>query len=283
MIQRSKTQTVIVYSSAIILGLILLCPVLWLFIMSVSSTKDLTTLPLQWTPEDISFENYINLIGDVDSTSAESFLYALRNSLIVALSATFLSLCAAIPAAYSLSRLPGKRRKSLLFIAIATFMMPPVALVLPLYSAMASFGLLNTHVALIAIYCGILVPFTTWLLKSNFDAIPIDLDEAPLIDGANRLQIIWHITLPVAKPALGAAALMAVLMAWDEFFYALLFTNDVRAKTLPVTIADFAAGRVADYGLISAAGILATIPPVSMAYFLQKSLVSGLMSGSVKG
>ncbi|MFD2207870.1 carbohydrate ABC transporter permease [Kiloniella antarctica] len=283
MIRRSKSETCLVYGSACLLGLVLLCPVLWLFIMSISTTRDLTTLPLQWFPAEISFANYTKLLSDVDSSTAESFLSALRNSLIVAISATTLSLLVAVPAAYSLSRLPGKRRKSLLFVAIATFMMPPVALVLPLYSTMGALGLLNTHIALIAVYCGILVPFTTWLLKSNFDAIPIDLDEAPLIDGANRLQIIWHVTLPIAKPAVGAAALMAILMAWDEFFYALLFTNDIRAKTLPVAIADFAAGRVADYGLISAAGILATIPPVSMAYFLQKSLVSGLMSGSVKG
>ncbi|WP_020594171.1 carbohydrate ABC transporter permease [Kiloniella laminariae] len=283
MIRHSKTQTCLIYGSALILALLLLLPVLWLFIMSISSTRDLTSLPLAWIPTEASFGNYRDLVSNLDSSAAQSFLYALRNSLIVALCATGLSLLASIPAAYSLSRLPGKRRRGLLFAAIVTFMMPPVAIVLPLYSLMATLGLLNSHFALIAIYCGILVPFTTWLLKSNFDAIPMDLDEAPIIDGANRLQVIWHITLPIAKPAVGAAALMAVLMAWDEFFYALLFTNDIRAKTLPVAIADFAAGRVADYGLISAAGIMATIPPVLLAYFLQKSLVSGLMSGSVKG
>lgn len=283
MTRRSTTENIFIYGSALVLALVLLGPVLWLFIMSVSSTKDLTTIPLPWLPETVSFENYHRLIASVDSATAESFLLALRNSLIVSISATALSLMVAIPAAYSFSRLPGRRRKGLLFGAIATFMMPPVAIVLPLYSLMGGLGLLNTHFALIAVYCGILVPFTTWLLKSNFDGIPKDLDEAPIIDGANRLQVIWHVTLPIARPAVGAAALMAVLMAWDEFFYALLFTNDVRAKTLPVAIADFAAGRVADYGLIAAAGILATLPPVSLAYFLQKSLVAGLMSGSVKG
>ncbi|RED46103.1 carbohydrate ABC transporter permease [Aestuariispira insulae] len=283
MTRRSPSQTIMIYSLALLLGAVLLAPVLWLFIMSVSSTRDLTALPLTWIPETISLENYAKLLGGGGSTVAESFLTALRNSLIVALSATAISLAVAVPAAYSFSRLPGRRRKSLLFVAIATFMMPPVAIVLPLYAMMGELGLLNTHLSLILVYCGILVPFTTWLLKSNFDGIPMDLDEAPIIDGANRLQVIWHVTLPIAKPALGAAALMAVLMAWDEFFYALLFTNDIRAKTLPVAIADFAAGRVADYGLISAAGILATIPPVALAYFLQKSLVSGLMSGSVKG
>ena len=283
MTRRTTVENLIVYGSALLLAIVLLGPVLWLFIMSVSSTKDLTALPLAWIPEAVSFENYRKLLGGVDSAATETFLLALRNSLIVSISATCLSLMVAVPAAYSFSRLAGPRRKGLLFVAIGTFMMPPVAIVLPLYSVMGTLGLLNTHFALIAVYCGILVPFTTWLLKSNFDAIPSDLDEAPIIDGANRLQVIWHVILPIARPAVGAAALMAILMAWDEFFYALLFTNDIRAKTLPVAIADFAAGRVADYGLISAAGILATIPPVSLAYFLQKSLVAGLMSGSVKG
>ena len=283
MIHPSLRYKIFIHLAALLLGLVLLLPVLWLFLMSVSSTQDLTRLPLEWIPRDFSLDNYRKLLAGLDSTISESFLHALRNSLIVAVSATLISLGISIPAAYSFSRLPGRRRNALLFVAVATFMMPPVAIVLPIYSALSQLGLLNTHLALIVVYCGILVPFTTWLLKSNFDAIPIDLDEAPIIDGANRLQVIWHVTLPIAKPALGAAALMALLMAWDEFFYALLFTNDIRAKTLPVAIADFAAGRVADYGLISAAGILATIPPVSLAYFLQKSLVSGLMSGSVKG
>lgn len=281
--QSSLAKKICIYIGAAILALVIAVPVLWLFIMSISSSTHLTTLPLQWWPDDPTFENYKSLLIYAENSPSASFLYGIRNSIIIAFAATGVSILAAIPAAYSFSRLPGPRRKNLLFAVIAIFMLPPVAIVLPLYTVMSALGLLNTHFALIIVYCSILLPFTTWLLKSNFDTIPGDLDEAPIIDGANRLQAIWYVILPIARPALGAAIMMAVLLAWDEFFYGLLFTNDIRAKTITVAIADLAAGRVADYGLISAAGILAAVPPVILAFFMQKTLVSGLASGSVKG
>ena len=281
--QSSLTKKICIYVGAAILALVIAVPVLWLFIMSISSSTHLTTLPLQWWPDEPTLENYKSLLIYAENSPSASFLYGIRNSIIIAFAATGVSILAAIPAAYSFSRLPGPRRKNLLFAVIAIFMLPPVAIVLPLYTVMSALGLLNTHFALIIVYCSILLPFTTWLLKSNFDTIPGDLDEAPIIDGANRLQAIWYVILPIARPALGAAIMMAVLLAWDEFFYGLLFTNDIRAKTITVAIADLAAGRVADYGLISAAGILAAVPPVILAFFMQKTLVSGLASGSVKG
>tara|TARA_E500000318_G_scaffold67467_1_gene62309 strand:- start:2541 stop:3389 length:849 start_codon:yes stop_codon:yes gene_type:complete len=281
--QSSLAKKICIYVGAAILALVIAVPVLWLFIMSISSSTHLTTLPLQWWPDEPTLENYKSLLIYAENSPSASFLYGIRNSIIIAFAATGVSILAAIPAAYSFSRLPGPRRKNLLFAVIAIFMLPPVAIVLPLYTVMSALGLLNTHFALIIVYCSILLPFTTWLLKSNFDTIPGDLDEAPIIDGANRLQAIWYVILPIARPALGAAIMMAVLLAWDEFFYGLLFTNDIRAKTITVAIADLAAGRVADYGLISAAGILAAVPPVILAFFMQKTLVSGLASGSVKG
>ena len=137
--------------------------------------------------------------------------------------------------------------------------------------------------ALVIVYCTILLPFVTWLLKSNFDAVPLEIEQAARMDGAGLFGVIRHVTLPISKAGLGTAALFAVLLAWDEFFYALLYTNDLRAKTLPVAIADFAAGRATDYALISAAGILTALPPLLIAFFLQKSLISGLAAGGVKG
>lgn len=201
--QSSLAKKICIYIGAAILALVIAVPVLWLFIMSISSSTHLTTLPLQWWPDDPTFENYKSLLIYAENSPSASFLYGIRNSIIIAFAATGVSILAAIPAAYSFSRLPGPRRKNLLFAVIAIFMLPPVAIVLPLYTVMSALGLLNTHFALIIVYCSILLPFTTWLLKSNFDTIPGDLDEAPIIDGANRLQAIWYVILPIARPALG--------------------------------------------------------------------------------
>lgn len=279
--RRSLTATVLVYLAVAVFVASILAPVAWLFIMSISDANDLTTIPLRWIPEQPDFSRYARLFSLEEGSAGLAFLSALRNSVIVAVSATAIALAAGIPAAYSFSRFPG--RMPLLYAVIVTYMMPPVALILPLYKVFSAIGLLNNVTSLIIVYCTILLPFVTWLMKSGFDSVPVEIEQAASIDGANLFQILTRITLPVAAASTGAAALFALLLAWDEFFYALLYTSDTRAKTLPVAIADFAAGRATDYGLISAVGLLAALPPVLIGFFLQKSLLSGLSAGSVKG
>jgi multiple sugar transport system permease protein len=285
MSRRTKLiQALWIYSAVTVLVFVTLAPLVWLFIMSVSSTRDLTNLPIHWIPDQWDFSRYVRLLGNAtldEKSVSEEFLAALRNSIIASGGATAVAMVTAIPAAYSVARYPG--RMPLLYGMIGTYMMPPVTYVLPLYIAFATMGILNTVGSLVIVYCTMLLPFTAWLLKANFDAVPREVEEAARIDGAGVLGIIWYVVLPLAKPAIGAAALLAFLSAWDEFFYALIFTSDLRAKTLPVAIADFAAGRATDYGLVSAVGVLAALPPTIFAVLFQRSLVSGLSAGSVKG
>jgi multiple sugar transport system permease protein len=285
MTRRSRMiRAIWIYSAVVLLMVVTLAPLLWLFIMSVSSTRDLTSIPIHWLPDQWDFSRYVRLVTNVvtgQRAVSEEFLAALRNSVMASAGATAIAMVTAIPAAYSVSRYPG--RMPLLYGMIGTYMMPPVTYVLPLYIAFSVMGILNNVGALVIVYCTMLLPFTAWLLKANFDAVPREVEEAARIDGAGVLGIIWYVVLPLAKPALGAAALLAFLSAWDEFFYALVFTSDLRAKTLPVAIADFAAGRITDYGLVSAVGVLAALPPTIFAVLFQRSLVSGLSAGSVKG
>jgi len=279
--RRRLIPTLLIYAAVAALVITTLAPIFWLFVMSISSTEDLTTLPLRWLPSHADFSNYVRLMSLAPHSIGEEFLYALRNSLAVSLSATAIALLAGIPAAYSFSRFRG--RMGLLYAVLGTYMLPPVAFILPLYMAFSALHLLNTIGALVIVYCTILLPFVTWLLKTNFDAVPIEIEQAARLDGAGLIGVIRHVTLPIAAAAMGTAALFAMLLAWDEFFYALLYTNDIRAKTLPVAIGDFAAGRAIDYSLISAVGVLASLPPVLIAFVLQKSLVVGLAHGGVKG
>ena len=280
--RRDVIPTVLTYAAVVVLVVTTLAPLIWLFIMSISSTPELTAVPLRWIPSHADFSRYGRLLSVAAHSAGEEFIYALRNSLLASFSATAIALVVGIPAAYSFSRFPG-RRMGLLYAVLGTYMMPPVALILPLYMIFGALGLLNTVAALTIVYCTILMPFVTWLLKATIDAVPMEIEEAARIDGVGLIGVLRHVTLPIAKAGLGTAALFAVLLAWDEFFYALLYTNDLRAKTLPVAIADFAAGRATDYGLISAAGILTALPALLIAFFLQKSLISGLAAGGVKG
>ncbi len=274
--------SIFIHLAAIALGLFVLAPLLWMLIMSVSSTNDLTTIPLRWIPSDFDFHRYVELLTVAPNSIGEAFLASLRNSLLVAGMATLGALLVAIPAAWSVSRSPG-RQKMALYGVVATYMLPPVALVVPIYFALSALDALNSVFSLAVVYLSILAPFTTWLLKSSFDNIPQEIELAAMIDGARLDQILRRITLPLAGPALATTGLFAFLLAWDEFFYALLFTADQRAKTVTVAIADLAGGRIADYGLIATAGILAAVPPVLIGFFLQRSLIAGLTAGGVKG
>ena len=162
-------------------------------------------------------------------------------------------------------------------------MMPAVALVLPLYFLLSALHLLNHVAGLVIVYCSILTPFTAWFVKAAFEAVPADLEQAAAVDGASVTQILLFVSLPLARGGVATAALFALLQAWDEFFFALLFTSNTQAKTLPVTIADFAAGRATDFGTVAAAGLLTALPPVLIAFGLQRTLVAGLTMGGVKG
>ncbi len=279
--RQSPLFTVFVHAAALLLAAVILAPLLWLFVMSISSAADLSSKPLNWWPDEIDFSRYATLLSTVGNTAGAAFVASLFNSLKVASMATIAAIAIAIPSAWAVSRTPSVSWS--LHAVIATYMLPPVALAVPLYMALAYFGLLNTVYGLALVYLTILAPFTTWLLKSGFDSIPKEIESAAMIDGARLDQILRLITLPLAAPVMATSALFAFLLAWDEFFYALLFTSDLRAKTLTVAIADLAGGRVSDYGLIATAGVLAALPPVLIGLVMQKALISGLTSGGVKG
>jgi multiple sugar transport system permease protein len=279
--RRQNLQSVLLYAAVLLFAILTLAPLYWLFVMSVSDSVALTAKPLLWWPDHLDFSRYTKLLRYAEGGVSERFLSALENSLKVSISATVISMAAAIPAAYSFSRYPG--RQGVLYGTVAVYMLPSVAFVLPLYLILSNLGMLNQTSSLVIVYCTILLPFSTWMLKNNFDKVPLEIEQAARIDGAGLFDVIGRITLPLALPALGATALFAFLMAWDEFFYALLYTNDIRAKTLPVAIADFAAGRATDYGLISAVGVLASLPPMVIGLLLQRTLVSGLTAGGTKG
>lgn len=280
--KRTPLQSGLLYLGVFVFAASVLLPVAWMLISSVMPASELTIKPLRWWPQHADWSRYRLLLTLGENTPGQTFLYALRNSAAVAMTTTLLALLVGIPAAYTLSRFP-RGKGWILSSVVATYMLPPVALLLPLYQMLARLGLLNTVWGLILVYCCIIMPFATWLLKSNFDTVPPEIEESGLVDGLSRFGVMTRITVPLALPGVVTTAIFAILLAWDEFFFALLFTNGLAAKTLPVAISDFTAGRATDYGLIMTAGVLAALPPVLIAVALQRGLLAGLTSGGVKG
>ena len=180
--RRSLTASVLVHLAALLLLVVILAPVVWLFVMSISSTPDLIAKPLHWWPDTVDLSRYGVLLSSVVNSAGEAFVASLFNSIKVAGMATVAALIVAVPSAWAVSRTPSVGWS--LYAVIATYMLPPVALAVPLYMTLAWAGLLNNVFGLALVYLTILAPFTTWLMKSGFDSIPREIESAATMDGA---------------------------------------------------------------------------------------------------
>ena len=260
-------------------------PIFYLLLSSVSTRSELLSVPIHWIPQNPTFKNYIDILtpGKATSEVARTFKVTLRNSLVVASSVTVISLVVGSLAAYALSRLRLPFRNTMLLGIMGTRMIPEVSLVIPLYILAVRVGLYNKPPVLILTYLSFALPFAIWLMAAFFDTIPIELEDAAQIDGASRLRTLVSIILPVSAPGLVSTALFVFLIAWDEFFFALLFTSTVAAKTVPVAIAEFTGRYVVDVGGMMTGGVLAAIPPVLLSLIFSRYIVSGLTAGAVKG
>ncbi len=276
--------TVGLYVAMVVTLLGVLAPFAWLVISSVSSQADLITIPLQWIPEHLTLSRLIDLtIGSSVDESAVEFRSAFVNSLIIDSLTTAIAMVTGVIAAYAFARLEFPGRRWLVFVFMATYMLPPIAIILPVYSFLSGFGLLDTRVALVVVYSSFATPFVIWLMRGYFENVPRDLDDAARVDGCSRLGALWRVIIPVSLPGLFSTMLLAFLLVWDEFFYALILTQTNAAKTLPVAINDFIGRHLVDFGMLAAGGLIAAIPPVVIAFVFQRYIVSGLTAGSIKG
>lgn len=277
---------ILINLAALALSLYILAPIIWLFISSISTKVELLSIPIHWIPQNPTLDNYRKLLGILDESiqgEIPKFASAMRNSLIVALVSTALCLVISIFSAYAFSRMRFRGRNAGLMVIIALRMLPEIALVLPLFMIMQKLHLADTKTYLVIVYSAFLLPFAVWMLKSYFDSVPIALEEAALIDGASRPQIISKIIFPIALPGIITTAIFSILMAWDEFLFSLIFTSSENAKTLTVTISEFTSRHLVDYGMMTAGGMIAALPPIIFTLILQKYIISGLADGAVKG
>lgn len=278
----SKTLRFFQYSFAILVTFFTLAPFLWLFISSISHQKDLTKVPLRWIPQDITFHRYIDIFTSSSNDMAHSFRISMFNSLIVAVSVTVIALLIGGLAAYAFARLRFRFQQKMIYLFLFTYMIPPVVIVIPLYLMLSNFGMLDKKLTLILLNLTFVIPFVIWVMQSYFSSVSKSYEESAAIDGANRFQTLWYIMVPIVLPGIIAAGIFSFLLSWEEFFYALLFTSSLEAKTISVAIAEFSSRHAVDYGMIATGGILSSLPPLIIAIILQKYLVRGMAGGGVK-
>lgn len=263
-----------------------LAPMVWTFISSISKPVELLSVPPHWIPHEPTFENYINILHPVErglELGAYEFNRSLLNSLIAAGVTTAFCLVVGSIAAYAYARLDFPGRNASFLVIVFTQMLPSVALVIPLYILFFRLRLLDTLVGLILVYSTFTLPFVVWVMKSYFQAIPRELEDAARVDGCGRLGALFRIVLPLAGPGLVATGIFAFLGAWGEFFLTVVLASTLQSKTVVMVIAEFSGKYKPNYGMMCTAGILASVPPVALALIFGDLLVEGLTAGGVKG
>ena len=280
---RRKRITALQMFLGLLLAIVVLGPVVWMFLTSVMRPVDLTAKPLQLIPKTVTFERFRQIVSSqTTSDPAYVFRIALKNSFIIAVAVTLLSLMVGTLAAYAFAQVRFRGKNTLMLLILFTYMLPPVAMIIPLYHIFNQFGWLDKRWALVILYLSFIVPFIIWVMQDFFGSISKSFEEAAQVDGATRLQTLVYIFLPIARPGAVATGILAFLMSWDEFFYSLIFTSSLASKTMPVAIAEFNGKFTIDYGMISVAGILGSLIPVLITVIFQKYIVLGMTSGGVK-
>jgi multiple sugar transport system permease protein len=266
-----------------------LAPFSWLVLTSFMHESDAMALPLRWIPASATLANYATFVAPaetrsiVGSRAAENSLPGIVNSLVAATGTAALNVPLGILAGYSFARLRFPGRRALLFLYLGSRMIPGIALIVPLYLVVKTLGLLDTLLALVMTYLTFTLPFTIWLLKSYFQGIPRELEEAALVDGCGRGRMMLWVLLPAAAPGPVAAAMFAFMTAWNDYLFAVILTSSMAAKTVPVVVAGFATDVTTERTLMAAGGVLAVVPPLVLAFVFQRLIVQGLVSGAVKG
>jgi len=260
-----------------IVGLVVFFPVFWMVLNSFKTEADANTSPkLFFTPTLDEYRTVTESAGGL-----LSFGEAFTNSMVIVIVSTLIVLALAIPAAYALAVRPVYKWRDVLFFFISTKFLPVVAAILPVWILARNFDLLNTRLVLIILYTAINLPLAIWMLRSFFAEIPRELIEAAEIDGASLWGQLRSIILPMAAPGIAATALLCVIFAWNEFFYAVQL-NPVEGSTVPIWVTTNVSTRGDFLAKLSAASVLACIPVVLAGWIAQKRMIRGLAMGAIK-
>jgi trehalose/maltose transport system permease protein len=256
-----------------------LFPFYWAVVSSITPDNDLYVYPVRYFPTTITLEHYDAVFSN------GGFMRALLNSTIVSFGTVILALLFGTLAAYAMGRLRFRGRTPVLYLILSMTMFPAIAIIGSLFQFMQQFDLFNTLQGLIIVYLTFSLPFTVWVLTNFFRAMPPELEQAALVDGASPMRALWDVLLPMAIPGLVTTGLLAFIGAWSEFLFALTFTLDDSARTVQVAIATFTGNQQFElpFAKRMAAAVIVTVPLLVGVLAVQRRIVSGLTAGAVKG
>lgn len=256
--------------------MLLFFPIYWMIVASLAPESQLFVAP-SLVPYAPTLDHYRALFDE------RGFLIPIRNSVIVAGMTTGVALPVAAACAYALARLRFRGRGLLLALILAVSMFPQISIVPPLFLILRELRLLDTYPGLVLPYVTFAAPLAVWLLTGFFRQLPLDLEDAAMIDGASRLRTLWDVVLPLAAPGVATAAILTFLYCWNEFLFALSFTLGPERHTVPVAVTLFRGRYQVPWGQVLAATVVATIPVALLVVAFQRRIVAGLTAGASKG
>lgn len=266
-----------VYLPVALLLAVTVLPFGWMLLSSFKTLAELYSIPTTWLPARPTFANYSKVI--FDSNIPRYFI----NSSIVSIGSTLIGLVFATPAAYAFARMRFRGRTFWQTAVLMAHLLPSAALIVPLYVMLGNAHLLNTLTGLILVYLVLTLPLSIWMLTGYFKSIPVELEEAAIIDGASRWGILLRIMLPLSLPGIVVIFLYSFVATWNEFIFALSFATDMSVKTLPIGLAEFSTEYDTDWGAIMAASVIMSLPIAAVFLGLQRVFVGGMMAGAMKG
>ncbi|BBH18839.1 sugar ABC transporter permease [Paenibacillus baekrokdamisoli] len=274
--QRAFVTTVRVF---VLIGylLMVLLPFYWLFITSLKPRLDILTTKIQYWPKHFTLDNYRVL------WSSSNFDVFLKNSVLVSLGTGLFTTCFAILGGYALARYTFKGKSMAVYGLLLTQMIPGVMVMIPTVILFSKIGLMNSLGGLVMIYIVGNIPFCLILMRSFFDRIPVDLEEAALIDGCSKMGSLFRVVLPIMLPGIVATFVFAFIGAWNELLCAIMFISSDESKTIPVGLSMFVQNYDVNWGVMTAGAVMALIPSLIMFAIVQRFVVEGLTDGAVKG
>jgi len=267
----------VLYAGGLALFLVGAFPLLWMLSTSLKPSSEIFATPPTLVPVQSTLENFTRLFAET------SFLSYFRNSVVVSLATVLLTLSVSAAGAYGLTRCVFPGREKVAGLILMTYMFAPIMIIIPFYILVKRLGLVNTHLALVLSYTTFCLPFCLWLLRSFFQSIPLELEEAALVDGAGLGRAVWYVVLPLALPGIIAAGIFTFILAWNDFLFALVLITSEELKTLPVGVNDLFNATIVDWGMIMAAGVVITVPTIAFFVAVQRYLIQGWGAGGVKG
>lgn len=279
MTSNSRVKRYALLAVALVVTAILLFPIYWMVMTSVVPSRILLTEnpPLIPPLDQVSLDAYRDVLG------GRPILTWLKNSLLSTLGAAVISAIVSTLGGYSLSRFTTRGQQAMGFTLLVSRVLPGTLLIIPIFVVFASAHLINNLWSVILVNIAATVPFTTWLMKGFIDSVPVEIEQAAMIDGCSRLRALWHVVLPVLLPGLAATVTYAAILTWGDFLFARTLMSNPEGWTITVGIASFIGEFSVDWSGLMASSLLSTIPMVIVFIFLEPFLARGMTSGAVKG